>query len=313
LGNHKYWFYSIAQDSAGNLEHQPNSPDLSVFNADYNFLKKGWYLVSLPHLPQNDSLNYLFPSALVAYKWHNQSQVYQNSVMLDTMAGYWLAVPSAAESYSAGKSIDSFTKHYNMGWHIIGSVAEEQDFSNPNDDPDGSVIVCYGWDPAANTYYTADTLKPTQGYWIAVAQECNLTIGDTNIIYKAQAIDSKKVEAFYKKNGSVPPPPPPFPNPNGKEVPIPENYELEQNYPNPFNPTTTIKYALPVEGKTTLVIYDILGRKVKTLVNEVQPAGYYKVMWDSRNDHGIQCASGVYLFRIIAGDYQKVKKLILLR
>jgi hypothetical protein len=88
----------------------------------------------------------------------------------------------------------------------------------------------------------------------------------------------------------------------------PVDFVLGQNYPNPFNPTTTIKYDLPNASEVSLIIYDILGRKVKTLVNEQQQPGRYEIMFDASN-----LASGVYLYRIRAEDFVNTKKMILLK
>jgi subtilisin family serine protease len=86
------------------------------------------------------------------------------------------------------------------------------------------------------------------------------------------------------------------------------NYMLYQNYPNPFNPVTVIEYAIPQISKTTLKIYDILGREITTLVNEEKPAGFYKVNWNAAN-----LPSGVYFYRIKAGSYTDTRKMILLK
>jgi len=97
------------------------------------------------------------------------------------------------------------------------------------------------------------------------------------------------------------------------KVPIPVKYELEQNYPNPFNPSTTIKYSIPsVEthghASVQLKVYDILGREVATLVNQQQKPGYYEVEFDASN-----LTSGVYLYRIRAGEFLDTKKMILIK
>jgi hypothetical protein len=89
-------------------------------------------------------------------------------------------------------------------------------------------------------------------------------------------------------------------------IALPKVYALEQNYPNPFNPTTTIRYALPKQSHVVLEVYDILGRQVKTLVNEMERAGEYSVVFDGRS-----LASGVYIYRIVADHYTAVKKLLL--
>lgn len=90
---------------------------------------------------------------------------------------------------------------------------------------------------------------------------------------------------------------------------IPTTYSLSQNYPNPFNPVTKINYELPKDGKVKIVIYDILGRQIKTLVNnEIKQAGRYTVEFN-----GTQFASGVYFYRIQAGDFVQVKKMVLIK
>ncbi len=94
---------------------------------------------------------------------------------------------------------------------------------------------------------------------------------------------------------------------------LPFEFDLSQNYPNPFNPTTTIKYQLPEQAEVSLVIYNQLGQVVKHLVKEEKVAGYYKVKWNGTNNYGRQVASGVYLFRIQAGSFVDVKKMILLK
>jgi hypothetical protein len=89
---------------------------------------------------------------------------------------------------------------------------------------------------------------------------------------------------------------------------IPKTFGLSQNYPNPFNPTTTIKYQLPTAVKVTIKIYDLLGKEVQTLVNGVQEAGYYNVDWKATN-----FASGIYFYKIEAGNFTDVKKMVLLK
>ncbi len=79
---------------------------------------------------------------------------------------------------------------------------------------------------------------------------------------------------------------------------LPTEFALSQNYPNPFNPTTNIKYALPVESKVSLEIFNILGQRVRTLMNETQVAGYYIMEWDGTGNAGQHLASGVYLLRL---------------
>ena len=85
-------------------------------------------------------------------------------------------------------------------------------------------------------------------------------------------------------------------------------FKLRQNYPNPFNPSTTIKYELPRASQVSLKVYDILGREVSVLVNEKKDAGAYEVKFNGSN-----LASGMYFYRLRAGDYVAVKKLLLMK
>jgi hypothetical protein len=89
---------------------------------------------------------------------------------------------------------------------------------------------------------------------------------------------------------------------------VPFTFALHQSYPNPFNPTTTITYTLPKTSKVTLSIYDILGREVSVLVNEKRDAGVHEVKFD-----GSGLASGVYLYRLQAGNFVQTRKLLLLK
>ena len=93
---------------------------------------------------------------------------------------------------------------------------------------------------------------------------------------------------------------------------IPTDYVLYQNYPNPFNPTTKIKYGIPNSGLITLQVYNLLGEVVTTLVNKQQSAGNYEVSFDAASAAG-GLSSGIYLYKIQAGDYSDLKKMILLR
>ncbi len=93
----------------------------------------------------------------------------------------------------------------------------------------------------------------------------------------------------------------------------PQNFTLFQNYPNPFNPYTTLSYELKHELFVRLEIYDIQGRKVKTLISERQTPGFKNVIWDGKDNDKKSLPSGVYLYRLKAGDQKKTKKMIFLK
>jgi Secretion system C-terminal sorting domain len=93
-----------------------------------------------------------------------------------------------------------------------------------------------------------------------------------------------------------------------KEVDIPEIFSLEQNYPNPFNPTTNIKFSLPKAGNVNIDIYNTLGQTISTIINEKKAAGIYEISFNAKNT-----PSGVYFYRIQAGEFTQVKKMLLIR
>jgi plastocyanin len=93
----------------------------------------------------------------------------------------------------------------------------------------------------------------------------------------------------------------------------PSEFILHQNYPNPFNQSTNIEFSLVRSGFVSLIIYDLQGRKVKILVAEDLSSGHKSVVWDVKDNTGNEVASGVYFYRLRAGDFCEAKKLVLLK
>ncbi len=96
-------------------------------------------------------------------------------------------------------------------------------------------------------------------------------------------------------------------------VSAPKDYKLYQNYPNPFNPSTKIAFELPAASHVRMIIYDMIGREVARVADENYPAGYSEVTWSGRNGNGERVSSGMYIYRISAGSWNKVKKMMLLK
>ena len=97
------------------------------------------------------------------------------------------------------------------------------------------------------------------------------------------------------------------------EALLPQEFALHQNYPNPFNPVTRIRYDLPENSMVNITVYDMLGREVNTLVNQVQDAGFKSIIWDATNDYGKSVSAGIYLYQIQAGDFMRTEKMVLLK
>ncbi len=156
----------------------------------------------------------------------------------------------------------------------------------------------YGWFGAASSYtqfsvpliyFTADT-PDSASIWISASMDTSQTSLNANV-----------GTVFFVDDLSL----------TGTATGVNDNihvlsFKLEQNYPNPFNPTTTIKYSVPKSSFVTLKVYDLLGNEISTLVNGEKSAGYYHVQFNASN-----LASGVYFYRLTAGDKAEVKKLLL--
>ena len=94
---------------------------------------------------------------------------------------------------------------------------------------------------------------------------------------------------------------------------MPKVFILHQNYPNPFNPFTTVRYDLPEEGFINIIIYDMMGRVVKTLVNGSQTAGFKTIQWNATNDRNEPVSAGLYIYRLQAGEFRQTKKMVLVK
>ncbi len=98
-----------------------------------------------------------------------------------------------------------------------------------------------------------------------------------------------------------------------ESIDLPTEYALKANYPNPFNPTTTIQFDVPEASDVRLEVYDMMGRRVATLVNGSLNAGRYEATWNARSDAGTAVASGVYLYRLQAGSFESVNRMVLMK
>ena len=94
---------------------------------------------------------------------------------------------------------------------------------------------------------------------------------------------------------------------------VPAKSSLSQNYPNPFNPMTTIEYSLPEQSQVKFEVFNVLGQRVKTLADIVQPAGRHRIVWDGKDDQGKDVASGIYFYRLEAGEFSESRRMVILK
>ena len=96
----------------------------------------------------------------------------------------------------------------------------------------------------------------------------------------------------------------------GEQTNIPGTFRLEQNYPNPFNPSTTIQYDIPAKGRVQRQIFNTLGMKVRTLIDDIQERGNYSVEWDGKDDNGTILATGIYFYQLMSAGQRSMKKAV---
>jgi hypothetical protein len=290
----------------------------SSMKATYAFPRQNWYMVSLPVIPSDSTVQTLFPDALggVAFGWDPVSGSYTATTKMLPKKGYWLAIPGPCSSTVTGVPLNSYTDHFAaQGWYMIGSVTGNSDFTNPNDNPDGSVLSpAFAWDPVAESYLPVTTLNEKQGYWVAVFEECDLTVGASGGgLAKTGTVDKEKWSRFSATFGSQPPAPPDMGLVMEKKSEKPAQYALFQNYPNPFNPITRIAYQMSKSGDVKIVIYDILGKQVRTLVYGYREADLFEAAWNGKDDRGMSLRSGMYLVQMEAGGLLITRKIMLLK
>jgi len=157
--------------------------------------------------------------------------------------------------------------------------------------------------------------EPDLAYYAIYRDSCPDFTPDTPLAYTTDTTYTDlatgycyKVSAFDFAGNESPLAGPVSVREGGAQPELPKDFSLSQNYPNPFNPITEIRYALPKPYQVKLEVYNLLGQRVATLVDDYQPAGYKAVRWD-----GGRCASGIYLYRFEAGDFRDVRRMILLK
>ena len=173
---------------------------------------------------------------------------------------------------------------------------------------------------AVSSALAVDKTVSAQGYKIEFAGDnIELQFPDGSILYTPRNADLKTLEGVHASGDGM-----------AKELldqayaelglpgngNLPKAFNLAQNYPNPFNPSTTVSYSIP-EGsgqvKVELRIFNLRGQEVRTLVNDTRGPGQYTVNWDGTESNGRNVSSGVYFYRISAGDFHATRKMVILK
>ncbi len=279
---------------------------------------EGWNMVSLPSVSEDPRKINLFPTSESAAFTFEGTYVQRDTI--ECAIGYWLRFSQEENIKVWGTPNLNDTVNVSVGWNMIGALSIPIFVLNITSDPPG--MVTSGFLTYTGSYVSSDTMYPGKGYWVKAPQTGKLILSGGGKILAQNRIRTEMP-------ADTPPPPP------GSDETMVGNsvssYYLDQNYPNPFNPTTKISFVigLPAEVSqytpgtqaghlparqlsggsfVTLKVFDMLGREVATLMNELKQPGEYTVHW---NAEGVQ--SGMYFYRLSVGNFTQTRKLIILK
>jgi len=255
----------------------------------------GWNLLSVPLQAASNNKNNVYPSSTSDAFIYQRGYYAEDS--LKTGLGFWLKFDAAQNSIRVGNPISSAPIDVLPGWNMIGSISSPVPTATIASVPGG--IVTSNFFYFRGMYIATDTIYPGYGFWVKVNQGGKLMLSSAG---QFSVLNRIRIEP----TGELPPPPPGGRITNYLETP--KQYSLLQNFPNPFNPSTTIHYELPIATMVILKVYNIIGQEVATLVDGMQEAGYRSVKFNSGN-----LPSGIYTYRISAGTFADVKKMIMLK
>jgi hypothetical protein len=261
----------------------------------YSF-SPGWKMVSVFLEVPDKRKSALFPGIQGSAFLYDHG--YQVADTLTNGIGYWIKPIETTPVPITGYLLNSITINVSQGWNMVGSVSSPVAAASLTSDPPGLITSSfYGY---SGGYFPKDTIYPGEACWVKFNGNGKLTMSSSFVL-----ISKNRITII--PTSELPPPPP---SASGEKIwyNTPGAYSLAQNYPNPFNPTTTISYALPQSAHVTLGVYNTLGERVALLVDGQEQAGYHDV-----NFKGEGLASGVYFYRIQAGGFMDVKKLVLMK
>jgi hypothetical protein len=261
-------------------------------------MRTGWNLVSLPLLLSDYSKSSVYPGA--SSSAFGYAGAYSTHDPLYNGAGFWIKYPTADAAQMTGFPKLRDTMDVNEGWNLVGSFSRPIASSSVSRVPTGmNLSKFFGY---KGSYFIADTIVPGIGYWVKTSLAGKLVYSPFAPLSQQQSYLATAIEDV--------------PHPPGEEKlseGIPSTYALAQNYPNPFNPSTIIRYDLPEPVRVTLSIFNVLGQQVAVPVDALQSAGYKSIEFEARNAVGSPLPSGMYFYKLTAGSFVSVRKMMLIR
>jgi len=309
-----YWM-KFNSNSNFNFTGYPWSPENMI-------VSPGWNLIGPfdENIPIGSILSN--PAGIVSSNYFGYTGGYYNPDTLKIGRGYWIRTTMAGYLYKGGADntpkelaanpLDNFAKlvfssgdDVNASLYLGNAAQITTDYSMPPVPPSGIYDVRFGTDKLVEelggnhvlkiSSATAETklrVYNTGGMKFRIKDGIDGSILDKELTEGTEIIIPANLNNLILETSAA----------------IPLTYELGQNYPNPFNPVTTIKYQIPEEGKVKIAVYDVLGKEIKTLVNDFRPAGAYEVRLDSSD-----LSSGIYFYRMRAGSFEEMRKMVVIK
>jgi hypothetical protein len=254
-----------------------------------------WNMVSVPLDVADHAKAAVFPTSVGSAFAFDAG--YTTAATLENGRGYWLKFDGVQSVSVTGFQVTADTIDVAAGWNMVGSIGVPVPAASVGSIPGGLVSSnFFGFDIG---YATAATIEPGKGYWVKIAEAGKLVLSGSGNTPVASRLRMELEDV-------IPPAPPNEEFSAAGETPA--GFTLGQNYPNPFNPSTLIRYEVPRSSHVSLSVFDVLGREVATLVDEVKPPGAHAVSWDASGMTG-----GVYISRMTAGSFTQSGKLLLVR
>jgi len=291
------YHYRVTATNSGGTS---NSADGVFTTADtisiYSTIKQYWNMVSVPVNAPDYTKATLYPTAVSdAFAYLGG---YVTTPVLATGTGYWLRFDSAQTVVVAGMPCMQNSVPVQTGWNLIGSISVPVGTSSISSIPAG--LIASDFFGYSHSYLVSDTIWPGSGYWVK-------TNGPGILVISSAGTTPANNPVRFIPNNELPPPPPDEQR-SGFTPGSSAQFALDQNYPNPFNPVTTFRFRVSAFGMVTLKIYNPVGEVVSTVVNEELPPGEYRRSWAAGT-----IASGVYFYRLLAGNTVEMKTLVFLR
>ncbi len=295
---YRYYYVVLAVDCHDNSS-LPSETSAGIPTSKEIQMIFGWNMVSLPLYVDDAQKNTVFPnSGSDAFAYEG---IYVSKDTIKNGIGYWLKYyPDPDSETISGYIIDTKEINVNEGWNLIGSISEQILTASITSDPSG--IVTSDFFEFQGTYAKTDSIQPGRGYWVKVDQAGTLILSSET--------KYKNSNAFIKivPTSELPPAPPDSYGMISTNQTVPNEFVIFNNYPNPFNPSTSIKYGIPEASHVQLSVFNTLGQRVALLVDEKQGTGYHEVTFD-----GSRLTSGMYFYRLQAGNLTGVKKMSLVK